>query len=338
MTAHNGNGGLASRPNFGDRLTEAVADARVPDRPRDRSRPGEAVARRGRSHERGAGTARVDALGGRGRGRRRRRESTGPSAAGVVSRLETAAAVLAHCRALIDAAGAALSSRSSRSSPASSASALRAGSRSSTSASTPARAGCWCSPTASAATSPSPPRPTRQALVSQHAVAVRPRRRPRRRRLHRQPAARPRRAASRWWRPRASHAGGHVRARPHVQPGRGRHARPRARHRRAAVGAAGEHRRRARRSRAARASTDVGAVTGATEPQHLARLRELMPHTPFLLPGIGAQGGDVARARPGVRSRPRRRPRHGVALDRQRPPASRRLARRRRPRRGRAPA
>jgi orotidine-5'-phosphate decarboxylase len=39
---------------------------------------------------------------------------------------------------------------------------------------------------------------------------------------------------------------------------------------------------------------EVGAVTGATAPQHLARMRELMPHTPFLLPGIGAQGGDVA--------------------------------------------
>jgi len=38
---------------------------------------------------------------------------------------------------------------------------------------------------------------------------------------------------------------------------------------------------------------DVGAVTGATEPEHLQRLRELMPDTPFLLPGIGAQGGDV---------------------------------------------
>jgi orotidine-5'-phosphate decarboxylase len=38
---------------------------------------------------------------------------------------------------------------------------------------------------------------------------------------------------------------------------------------------------------------DVGAVTGATEPRHLARLRELMPQTPFLLPGIGAQGGSV---------------------------------------------
>jgi orotidine-5'-phosphate decarboxylase len=43
---------------------------------------------------------------------------------------------------------------------------------------------------------------------------------------------------------------------------------------------------------------DVGAVTGATEPRHLARLRELMPHTPFLLPGIGAQGGDVAALAP----------------------------------------
>ena len=39
---------------------------------------------------------------------------------------------------------------------------------------------------------------------------------------------------------------------------------------------------------------DVGAVTGATEPAHLARMRELMPSTPFLLPGVGAQGGDVA--------------------------------------------
>jgi orotidine-5'-phosphate decarboxylase len=39
---------------------------------------------------------------------------------------------------------------------------------------------------------------------------------------------------------------------------------------------------------------EVGAVTGATAPQHLARMRELMPNAPFLLPGIGAQGGSVA--------------------------------------------
>jgi orotidine-5'-phosphate decarboxylase len=39
---------------------------------------------------------------------------------------------------------------------------------------------------------------------------------------------------------------------------------------------------------------EVGAVTGATAPQHLERMRELMPHAPFLLPGIGAQGGAVS--------------------------------------------
>jgi orotidine-5'-phosphate decarboxylase len=43
---------------------------------------------------------------------------------------------------------------------------------------------------------------------------------------------------------------------------------------------------------------EVGAVTGATAPQHLARMRELMPHAPFLLPGIGAQGGSVAELAP----------------------------------------
>ena len=37
----------------------------------------------------------------------------------------------------------------------------------------------------------------------------------------------------------------------------------------------------------------VGAVTGATKPGHLGRLRELMPHAIFLLPGVGAQGGRV---------------------------------------------
>ena len=38
----------------------------------------------------------------------------------------------------------------------------------------------------------------------------------------------------------------------------------------------------------------VGAVTGATQPDLLARLRELMPRAVFLLPGVGAQGGRVA--------------------------------------------
>lgn len=38
---------------------------------------------------------------------------------------------------------------------------------------------------------------------------------------------------------------------------------------------------------------DVGAVCGATHPEHLERLRDLMPRAPFLLPGVGAQGGRV---------------------------------------------
>jgi len=35
----------------------------------------------------------------------------------------------------------------------------------------------------------------------------------------------------------------------------------------------------------------MGAVVGATEPEHLARMRELMPRSIFLIPGVGAQGG-----------------------------------------------
>ncbi len=38
----------------------------------------------------------------------------------------------------------------------------------------------------------------------------------------------------------------------------------------------------------------AGAVVGATEPRFIARLRELMPGAIFLLPGVGAQGGDPA--------------------------------------------
>ena len=38
----------------------------------------------------------------------------------------------------------------------------------------------------------------------------------------------------------------------------------------------------------------VGAVVGATVPERLGRLRELMPAQPFLIPGVGAQGGEVA--------------------------------------------
>ncbi|MDE3130980.1 MAG: orotidine-5'-phosphate decarboxylase [Acidobacteriota bacterium] len=38
---------------------------------------------------------------------------------------------------------------------------------------------------------------------------------------------------------------------------------------------------------------DVGAVVGATAPDHLGRLRQLMPEAVFLLPGVGAQGGRI---------------------------------------------
>jgi orotidine-5'-phosphate decarboxylase len=39
--------------------------------------------------------------------------------------------------------------------------------------------------------------------------------------------------------------------------------------------------------------SDIGAVLGATRPEHLTRARELLPHAIFLLPGVGAQGGRV---------------------------------------------
>jgi len=39
-----------------------------------------------------------------------------------------------------------------------------------------------------------------------------------------------------------------------------------------------------------------GLVVGATFPEELARVRALAPHLPFLIPGIGAQGGNVEAA------------------------------------------
>jgi orotidine-5'-phosphate decarboxylase len=47
-------------------------------------------------------------------------------------------------------------------------------------------------------------------------------------------------------------------------------------------------------TRGASGLSSVGAVTGATRPDLLARLRELMPAAIFLLPGVGAQGGSVS--------------------------------------------
>jgi orotidine-5'-phosphate decarboxylase len=38
---------------------------------------------------------------------------------------------------------------------------------------------------------------------------------------------------------------------------------------------------------------NIGLVVGATHPQQLKRIRALCPQLPLLIPGIGAQGGDI---------------------------------------------
>lgn len=38
----------------------------------------------------------------------------------------------------------------------------------------------------------------------------------------------------------------------------------------------------------------LGFVVGATHPDEMTELREITPNNPFLIPGIGAQGGDLA--------------------------------------------
>jgi orotidine-5'-phosphate decarboxylase len=41
---------------------------------------------------------------------------------------------------------------------------------------------------------------------------------------------------------------------------------------------------------------NCGLVVGGTQPEHMARMRALVPEMPFLIPGIGAQGGDLEAA------------------------------------------
>ena len=48
----------------------------------------------------------------------------------------------------------------------------------------------------------------------------------------------------------------------------------------------------------------VGAVVGATRPERLARMRELMPRAIFLLPGVGAQGGSATELGPAFKPHP----------------------------------
>lgn len=50
----------------------------------------------------------------------------------------------------------------------------------------------------------------------------------------------------------------------------------------------------ARESIALGDGTNVGLVIGATFPDELRILRQTFPDTPFLVPGVGAQGGDAA--------------------------------------------
>jgi orotidine-5'-phosphate decarboxylase len=38
---------------------------------------------------------------------------------------------------------------------------------------------------------------------------------------------------------------------------------------------------------------NCGLVVGATKPEELKGIRELVPDIPFLIPGVGAQGGDI---------------------------------------------
>jgi orotidine-5'-phosphate decarboxylase len=50
----------------------------------------------------------------------------------------------------------------------------------------------------------------------------------------------------------------------------------------------------ARKAREWNIRGNIGLVVGATYPEQLKRIRELCPELPLLIPGIGAQGGDLA--------------------------------------------
>ena len=52
----------------------------------------------------------------------------------------------------------------------------------------------------------------------------------------------------------------------------------------------------AERTRAWNEHGNAGLVAGATYPEQIARLRDLCPELPFLLPGVGAQGGALEAA------------------------------------------
>ena len=89
---------------------------------------------------------------------------------------------------------------------------------------------------------------------------------------------------------------------------------------------------------ASRGSSDVGAVLGATEPQHLVRARELMAARALPAARRGRAGRARRGSRAGVRGRTRRRARERLAQHRGRPSHARGRARGGGQSRGRAPA
>jgi len=119
----------------------------------------------------------------------------------------------------------------------------------------------------------------------QHDPAVRRRARPRRR-DHCEPVPRSRLP------PTVPRPGGEGRVRPlsHLEPGRERPAGPRTRLRRA------PYERVAALADVWNGNDNVGLVVGATAPEELAEVREIVPEIPFLVPGVGAQGGDAEAA------------------------------------------
>jgi orotidine-5'-phosphate decarboxylase len=290
VTAHNGNGRPSQSPNFGDRLTDAVArrESQIvlgidPDPLKLWPAAVEATSE-ARARLASTLSEAEDAAGGVGDA------TSGPSAAGVVSRLETAAAVLAHCRALIDAAGPAcvavkpqLACFERLGAPgwlalehvceharARDLLVLADGKR----GDVPVTAKAYGQALVDSTPSPFGPVSGLQA----DAFTANP--------LLGRDALEPLIATA-----RSVSAGAFVLVRTSnpgaadlldIQLANGDRLWEHLARLVNELGQVGES-----------GIADVGAVTGATEPQHLARLRELMPATPFLLPGIGAQGGDV---------------------------------------------
>jgi orotidine-5'-phosphate decarboxylase len=51
-----------------------------------------------------------------------------------------------------------------------------------------------------------------------------------------------------------------------------------------------------RKARAWNGAGNVGLVVGATRPREMQTIRRMAPGMPFLIPGVGAQGGDLKAA------------------------------------------